>query len=331
MPQEQEQKKRVEGVQSQLQDRTLLGKTARSLAILLLRCFLGASLLLGRLLSLLRSLTRSSCRIRGLRTGTAMQSLAAPGDDLVEALALGLGDLKLEGGGLARTIGTGEGACAPGATTVNLIEVGQEAEGILVAQRNVNETVVGEGAHGGQSSGLLTTTGGTGGDEETGVLAIVATGGPDGAGLVPEGLPLSGEVTVTSGDTKEDGIVLQEVVGLNSGVGRLGRGVHLGQNLIGESLGDLEDVDFAAGGLNALLLSLGQLLDVAVQRVLQKSLVRRGGEAREKINGKHTKTIATLGAIVNVWGNKVDEEGLARAGDRILYGRTLATERPRPP
>jgi hypothetical protein len=45
--------------------------------------------------------------------------------------------------------------------------------------------------------------------------------------------------------------------------------VHLGQNFLGESLGDLEDVGLAAGGLNALLLSLGQLLDVAVQRVLE--------------------------------------------------------------
>lgn len=132
------------------------------------------------------------------------------------------------------SVGTG----TPGATTVNLLEIGHEGEGVLVAQRDVDETVVGEGAHGGQSSALLATTGGTSGDEETSVLAPVATGSPDGAGLVPECLPLSGEVTVASGDTEEDGIVLQEVGRLSDGVAGLGRGVHLGQSLVREGLGN---------------------------------------------------------------------------------------------
>jgi hypothetical protein len=74
--------------------------------------------------------------------------------------------------------------------------------------------------------------------------------------------------------------------------------VHLGQNFLGESLGDLEDVGLAAGGLNALLLSLGQLLDVAVQRVLNG--ISWGEMGEEEINGRRTKTIATLGAIVKV-------------------------------
>jgi len=197
-----------------------------------------------------------------------MQSLGL-GDGLVEGLALGLSELELKSRGLARAIGTGKGTSTPGATTVNLVQVGEEREGGLVAQRNVDEAVVDKGAHGGQSSGLLTATRGSGGDEETSVLAVVATGGPDGAAGVPEGLPLSREVTVASGDTEEDGIVLQKVAGLSNGVGGLGRGVHLGQDFLGKSLGDLEDVGLAASGLNALLLSLGQLLDVAVHRVLQ--------------------------------------------------------------
>lgn len=254
---------------SELHDRTLLRKTAWSLAaLLLLCCFLGTLPLLGRLLSLLCSLSGSSSRIRGLRFGTAMQSLAALGDGLVEALALDLGDLELEGGRLARAIGTGEGTSTPGATTVNLVEVGEEGEGILVTQRDVDEAVVGEGAHGGNRSGLLATTGTSSGDEDTSVLAPEATSGPDGAGSIPEGLPLCREVTVAGGNTEEDGIVLQEIIGLNDGVGRLGGSVHLGQNLVGESLGDLEDVGLAASGLNALLLGLSQLLDVAVERVL---------------------------------------------------------------
>lgn len=51
----------------------------------------------------------------------------------------------------------------------------------------------------------------------------------------------------------------------------LGRGVHLGQNLLGESLLNLVDVDGAAGFSDTFGLSLGQLLDVAVHRVLHQS------------------------------------------------------------
>lgn len=160
------------------------------------------------------------------------------GDGLIEGLALGLGNLELEGSGLAGAIGTSKGTGTPGATTVDLLQVGQEREGGLVAQRHVEEAVVGEGAHGGNGSRLLATTEGTGGDEETGVLAPVATGSPDGAGLVPEGLPLGREVAVAGGNTEQDGIVLEEVIGLSNRVAGLGRGMHLGQNFLGEGLGD---------------------------------------------------------------------------------------------
>lgn len=121
---------------------------------------------------------------------------------------------------------------------MNLVEVGQLGEDGLVAERNVDETVVGEGAHGSKAGGLLTTTLGTGGNEETSVLAPVATGGPDTTSAVPEGLPLSGEVTVASGDTEENGVVLKEGVGLSNGVAGLGGSVHLSQNIVGEGLGD---------------------------------------------------------------------------------------------
>jgi hypothetical protein len=43
-----------------------------------------------------------------------------PCDGLVEGLALGSGDLKLEGGGLAGAVGAREGTGAPGGATVDL-------------------------------------------------------------------------------------------------------------------------------------------------------------------------------------------------------------------
>lgn len=182
------------------------------------------------------------------------------GDVLVEGLALSLGNLELESGRLAGTVGTlivvlvdearlihaidkgmvaySESTGTPGAATVDLVEVGQLAEDGLVAERDVDETVVSEGAHGRKSSGLLTTTLGTGGDEETGILAPVATGSPDSTGLVPESLPLGREVTVTGGDTEENSIILEQSLGLDDGVAGLGRSVHLSQDLLRKRLSD---------------------------------------------------------------------------------------------
>lgn len=121
---------------------------------------------------------------------------------------------------------------------MDLSQVRELSKGGLVAQRDVEEAVVGESAHGSNGGRLLATTEGTSGDEQTGVLAPEATGGPDTAGAVPEGLPLSREVTVTGGDTEEDGIVVKEVFGGGNGVGGLRGSVHLSENFLGKGLGD---------------------------------------------------------------------------------------------
>lgn len=131
-----------------------------------------------------------------------------------------------------------KGTSTPSATTVDLSQVRELSEGGLVAQRDVEEAVVSEGAHGSNGGRLLATTEGTGGDEQTGVLAPEATSSPDTAGAVPEGLPLSGEVTVTGRDTEENGIILEEVVGGGNGVGGLGGSVHLSEDFLGKGLGD---------------------------------------------------------------------------------------------
>jgi hypothetical protein len=120
---------------------------------------------------------------------------------------------------------------------MDLGEVGEERESGLVAKRGVDETVVGEGAHRSDSSGLLATTEGTGGDEETSILAVETTGCPDTTSAVPEGLPLGRKVTVTGGDTEENGIVLEELVGLlKDGHRGLGGSVHLGEDIFGQGL-----------------------------------------------------------------------------------------------
>jgi hypothetical protein len=71
---------------------------------------------------------------------------------------------------------------------VDLVEVGDVGEGLGVAEGNVDDAVVSQRGHGSEGSGLLAAAGRSSGDEETGLLAPVAAGGPDAAGSVPEGL-----------------------------------------------------------------------------------------------------------------------------------------------
>lgn len=121
---------------------------------------------------------------------------------------------------------------------MDLLEVRELTKGGLVAQRNVEETVVSKSTHSTEAGRLLATTKSAGRDKQTSILAPVATRTPNATGTVPEGLPLRGEVTVASGNTKENGIELQELLGSHNGVGGFGRSVHLSENVIGEGLGD---------------------------------------------------------------------------------------------
>lgn len=150
-------------------------------------------------------------------------------------------------------------------------------KGVLVAKGNIDEAVVGESRHSSNGSGLLATTLGASRDEEAGVLAPIGTSGPLLASLVPEGLELGREVSVTSGDAEQEGIILLELrgVGHRLDISGLGGSVHLGEDFIGEGLSDseallddrgpmvsqakcvLEEGGTAAGLLNALLLSFG--------------------------------------------------------------------------
>lgn len=164
------------------------------------------------------------------------------------------------------------GAGTPRATAANLGVVGQEVESSLVAERDVNNAVVGECAHGGDSSALLSTTLGSGADEQAGVLAPVATSLPLTAGLVPESPPLGGEVAVAGRDTEKEGVVLLES-GRVAEHGDLAGGsgsVHHGEDFLGEGLLDAVEVTSTAGGLDTLGLSLGQGLDVAIHGVLEE-------------------------------------------------------------
>ena len=71
---------------------------------------------------------------------------------------------------------------------MDLIQVGQEREGGLVPEGNEEDTVVGQGRESGVDSHFLSSTKGTGGNEDTGVLAAEGTLGPESTSGIPEGL-----------------------------------------------------------------------------------------------------------------------------------------------
>lgn len=189
------------------------------------------------------------------------------GNSLVESLALSGGNVELELGGLARTVAGREGTCAPGRAAVDLVEVGEhgykqcisnqihclktfvKVEGMwgltecsLISQRNIDESVVRKRAHASNSSALLSTTKGTSRDEHARVLAPERALRPLLAGLVPEGLELCWEVAVTRGDAEEDAVKGLKLGGVleDADVGLGGR-VHLGEDILGEGLGDSKE------------------------------------------------------------------------------------------
>ena len=142
-------------------------------------------------------------------------------------------------------------------TTVYLLQVGQERENGLVAERNKNDTVVRQCREGGINSHFLPSTRSAGGNENTGILASEGPASPETTGGIPEGLqrigrsahdtlsmrhgshlPLGGEGTISGRDTEEEGIVFVEVARSERGIIRLGRGVKFGQDFGAESLSD---------------------------------------------------------------------------------------------
>lgn len=113
-------------------------------------------------------------------------------------------------------------------------------EGSLVPERDIDEAVVRERAHGRNRSALLSTALGRSANEDTSILAPVFTLLPLSTSLVPEGFPLRGEVAVAGRDAEEDGVVLLEDGGVGQGWDRVVfRGsVHFGEDFLGKGLLD---------------------------------------------------------------------------------------------
>lgn len=164
-----------------------------------------------------------------------------------------------------------EGTRTPWAAATDLGKVGEKGEGGLVPKRHVDQAVVSQRAQACNRRALLATAKRSGRDEQPRILAPVGTRLPLAASLIPESLPLGWEVAITGGDTKEEPVVLLKRLRIleRRDFAVLGRGMHFGQDLLGESLRDLVDVGRTASFLDALGLSLGEGLDVAPGGVLE--------------------------------------------------------------
>lgn len=141
---------------------------------------------------------------------------------------------------------------------MDLVEVGELGEGVLVSEGNEDDAVVDESREGGDNGALLSSSKSSGGDEDTSVLAGEASTCPQATGGVPESLkrggrrervrwqildgetylPLTWEVTVTSGNADQESIVRGKNLWGDDGVVGFGGGVELLEDLIGERLRD---------------------------------------------------------------------------------------------
>ena len=121
---------------------------------------------------------------------------------------------------------------------MDLVEVRELAKGLRIAQGNDVDAMVHERRKRRDDRRLLAAAERGGRDEHGRELARERAGRPELAGRVPERLPLGGEVAVAGGDAEEEGVELGEVAGREDRVRGLGGRVQLGEDVLGERLGD---------------------------------------------------------------------------------------------
>ena len=122
---------------------------------------------------------------------------------------------------------------------MNLFEVSLKVEGVRVPERNEDNPMMGECGHAIESSGLLPASQACSRDKHASILSSEFTGSPKLTSGIPEGLcvhskttlrerfgyggrketnlPLGGEVSVTGGDTEEEGVVVGEIIRSSDG------------------------------------------------------------------------------------------------------------------
>jgi len=116
-------------------------------------------------------------------------------------------DLVFQSRRFSRIISTTKGSGTPRGPSMNLLHIRQLGEDGLVPQRHVVDTVVNQSAQGVLNGLFLAASLAPHSDENPSIFSGERTFGPEPAGRVPESLPLSGEVSESSGDAEEEPVV----------------------------------------------------------------------------------------------------------------------------
>lgn len=107
----------------------------------------------------------------------------------------------------------GKSASAPSAPATNLANIGQNGGSRLEAKGHKDDAVMGQRTHGRQHGALLPTAKRRRAHKDAGVFAPVAALHPLPTGMVPEDLPLGGEVAVAGRDAEQEGVELGQHLG----------------------------------------------------------------------------------------------------------------------
>jgi len=207
-----------------------------------------------------------------LRDGNAMQGGLLGGtvvlcNDLPKAFSLQRRHFQLKRRRLPRAVRACKRACTPCRTTVDLGQVGQLSKGVPVSKRDIDHSVVYKRGECVRDGGFLPATLTGRGDEDTAHLARKCRPAPERAGGVPECLPLHRKVAVASGNAKQKGVKVDEVVWEKYRVVGARRCPDQLQNIVREGFLDLVDHGTPSGLADTSLDGFCEFGDVSVEGV----------------------------------------------------------------
>jgi len=179
----------------------------------------------------------------------SLSTLGESVGELGEVLSLVSGDGEFSLAWLSRSVATSDGTGAIRGSTSYFV-VGEQEWG-RVSDGDEHETVMNEVWKRGQSGGLLSTVLRCGREEEASWLSSECSLSPEATGGIEQSLELSGHRTEASWEAKEEAISLWELLNVDDGHIGLWWSVHLAQDILGEGLGNLVELDFDARGLSS--------------------------------------------------------------------------------
>lgn len=198
------------------------------------------------------------------------------GDDFGEMPSMELGTLDLKLAGLTGSVSCSQSGGAVGGSTENFSHVHNVL--VLVADRDVDDTLMSQVRNGRQDCRFLTSMLRCGTDDNGSHFTVESLRGPELTGRVEEGRDLSDGAAVTRWESEYKGIVFRKISWFDDwDILVLGGCVHFCENFSGERLGELEQGWCSALFLDAFDGGVGHLLDMAIHRIVDDGDLWRFG------------------------------------------------------